>query len=276
VKATKDAVRRVAPKSLWRLAARLLAVWRWADVVRLRDVRLVRRLQEARHQVQHREQPYAVYVRPLRKRVLLREGTSDAQVLAETFIGLYHLPPPEVPEPRTILDLGSNIGLTVAHYAVLFPRARILGIELDPESADLARRNVADWSDRCEVITGAAWVRDEEVQFERILGEEFGSHVRERSDKSISVPGYGLTGLVERLGGEVDFLKMDIEGGEDEVLVHNTGWAEAVRSIKIEVHHGPTALEECRRHLVDLGFDVRSDERHWAGLVAVRPVSSRR
>jgi FkbM family methyltransferase len=240
-------------------------------VVRPGDILLIRRLLAARHQVPPREQLYEIYVRPLRKRVLLREGTADAQVVSDTFIGLYHLPPSEVPDPRTILDLGSNIGLTVAHYAVLFPQARILGIELDPEAAELARRNIAEWSDRCQVIAGAAWVRDEEVHFERILGEEDASHVSQVSGTSIRVPGYSLSQLVGRLGGAVDFLKMDIEGGEDAVLIQNTGWAEAVQSIKIEVHHGAAALQECRRLLTELGFQVRPDERHSAGLVAIRP-----
>lgn len=236
----------------------------------LRDAIQIRRLFRIRGTKPDSPRLQEVYVRPLQTRILLREGTTDAAVVSDTFVGLFHLPPPEIPDPRTILDLGSNIGLTVAHYAVLYPRARVLGIELDPETAELARRNVHRWDDRCEVMTGAAWVREEKVPFDRVLGEEYGAHVGVASETSTYVQGYSIGSLVDRLGGSVDYLKMDIEGGEDDVLAENIGWAEAVLSMKVEVHHGPEALGDCSRRLRNLGFLVRPDERHPDGLVAVR------
>ena len=175
-----------------------------------------------------------------------------------------------MPKPATVLDLGSNIGLTMAHFAVLYPSARILGVELDPETAELARRNTARWASRCTVMTGAAWVREEVVGFERVLGSEFGSHVGGISTSSTLVQAYSIDTLVDRLGGAVDIVKMDIEGAEDEVMAINTGWAENVRSMSIEVHHGPEAIQTCAQRLRDLGFAVRAHERHRSGLVAIR------
>src|SRR5436305_882928 len=62
--------------------------------------------------------------------VTIRRGSSDAEVVWETFSGKFHLPPSDL-WPRTIWDLGANIGLTVAHFAVLYPEARLIGVELD-------------------------------------------------------------------------------------------------------------------------------------------------
>ena len=63
--------------------------------------------------------------------ISLRAGTSDAVVYYETFLGLYHIPPRLPATVETLLDLGANIGLTAAHYCVLFPTCRILAVEPD-------------------------------------------------------------------------------------------------------------------------------------------------
>jgi hypothetical protein len=107
----------------------------------------------------------ALHGRPVR----LRPGTSDVDVFWETFVGLYHLPPSEL-EPNLIWDLGANIGLTMAHFAVLYPSARIVGIELDGENARLCRTNVASWADRCEVIEAAFWPERGCVSFTILRG----------------------------------------------------------------------------------------------------------
>src|SRR5262249_12662325 len=105
-------------------------------------------------------------LRPLRGReVLVRRGTSDIGTVWGTFARGYHLPPPELGPPRTIWDLGANIGLTMAHFACLYPDARVLGVELDEDNVVLARQNVAAWADRCEVIHAAVWPTDGEVHY---------------------------------------------------------------------------------------------------------------
>src|SRR4051812_12114214 len=71
---------------------------------------------------------------PIRLRALggeemrLRPGSTDADVAVEVFVHRLHLPP--VPDVRLVWDLGANIGLTMAHYAALYPEAHVLGVEL--------------------------------------------------------------------------------------------------------------------------------------------------
>src|SRR5262245_40185744 len=77
--------------------------------------------------------------------VSLRAGTSDAVVYYETFLGLYHIPPRLPATVETLLDLGANIGLTAAHYCVLFPTCRILAVEPDQGCVELAIQNTRTW-----------------------------------------------------------------------------------------------------------------------------------
>src|SRR3954452_929666 len=120
----------------------------------------------------------ALRVRPLGgETVWIRPGTSDASVLRDTFFDRYHVPPGGLRPVRSILDLGSNIGLTVADLAVRFPDARVLGVELDRSNAALAARNIAPWRDRAEVLHAAVWTSSGEVAYAGDPWEEWGFKV---------------------------------------------------------------------------------------------------
>ena len=215
-----------------------------------------------------------VRLRPLGGReVLLRPSTSDADTVWGTFAGRYHLPPPETGEPGLIWDLGANIGLTMADMAVRFPRARIVGVEIDRENVELARRNLAPWSDRCEVIEAGVWPEDGEIRYHRLAGGTSGHHVADVPEGPgvVTAPALSPEALLARQGPEavVDFAKVDVEGAERELLRRAAGWADRVRAITVEVHP-PYTPEECERDLRALGFSTRVDPRHWACVVGIR------
>ncbi len=73
---------------------------------------------------------------------------------------------------------------------------------------------------------------------------------------SVRVDALSLDTLLQRFGAP-DYVKMDIEGAEAEVLVENTQWASSVPLISVEVH-SPFTLSRCRDHLRGLGFEVTS------------------
>ena len=200
--------------------------------------------------------------------VAVRQGTKDFCALRDTFAGGYHLPPEGV-VPDTILDLGANIGMTMAHFAVLYPRARMIGVELDTDNAALCRENLRRWADRCEIVEGAVWPADGEVTYERQRGHEQGFHVAGESGNA-TAPAISLNTLLARHGwDQVDFVKMDIEGAEEDVLRRATEWAERVRLIKVEVH-GTYGVNDCASDLRALGFETRIDDRHWAAVIGRR------
>jgi FkbM family methyltransferase len=208
-------------------------------------------------------------LRPLGGReVIVRPGTSDVGTVWGTFARAYHLPPAELEEPRTIWDLGANIGLTMAHFAHLFPRARVLGVELDENNVALARHNVTAWADRCQVIHAAVWGSDGEVHYRGWPGGTSNYQVT-GAREGTPVRAVSLAGLVRERGGPVDYLKIDVEGAERELLRDGTGWAEEVRCLKVELH-GDYSVAECERDLRRLGFEAWPDPQHWACVVGLR------
>jgi FkbM family methyltransferase len=211
------------------------------------------------------EQPPAAPV-PIRLRALagapvhIRPGTADADVLIGAFHGRYHLRGVDnLAHPKLIWDLGANIGLTVRQMSVQFPAARIVAVELDEDNLALARRNVADVADRVELLHGAVWPDAGTLSYGVADGEGQDAF-RVADGGTASAPAITLDELLDRFGPP-DFVKMDIEGAEEEVLARHTGWSAAVPRIAVEYHH-PFTDAACERALRDLGFDDVQAHRH--------------
>jgi FkbM family methyltransferase len=199
--------------------------------------------------------------------VEVRPSTSDVDTVWGAFARRYHLPPIE--DPLLILDLGANIGLTMADLAARYPAARVVGVELDDVNAALARRNTAAFGERCQVIRAAVWPEDGEVFYLPWPGGTSGYRAhRSAPEGAEAVPAVSLRTLVED-HGDIDYLKVDIEGAERELLCERTGWASHVRSLKVEVHQPYTAAA-CAEDLRRLGFRAWVDRRHWACAAGVR------
>ena len=208
-----------------------------------------------------------VRLRPLAgKSVTIRPypRTVDVHVVHDTFIGRHHRLPKGM-RPTSIVDLGANIGLTMADYAEVYPDARIVGVELDPGNAVLATRNTASYPN-CRVVQAAVWSENGSISYDP-SGEEWSYTV---GPGSASAESLTIDALLKRMDlDRVDVLKMDIEGAEQQVLQAGGDWPERVGMIKVEIHRG-YALDEAQSDLRQLGFSVEIDSRHWSALIARR------
>jgi FkbM family methyltransferase len=175
----------------------------------------------------------------LGRHVLLRPGTSDRQVWADTFTGLYHVPPADMPKPETVLDLGANIGLTAAHYSEMWPFAAVVAVEMDEACADLAEMNAPDTTVRRHAVSGeGGWgtydpaVRAEAYAFTRRIGQD------PEAAEGRRVHSHTLQQVILREFGEggVDFVKMDVEGEEWALFEVGDTWAPLVRHLLVELH----------------------------------------
>lgn len=236
-----------------RTRARLAWLRRWPEMFRLAtDRRSLRTLLSISrpHIAPDHSRTCGVRMRPLGgAEVRLRPGTADA-FTAASLVGAFHLPPVHQPAPRLIWDLGANIGLTMAHMARLFPAASIVGVEVDHDNAVLARRNLTTLGDRCALIEAAIWWQDGLVSYSSRLGKEAG--VTLDPSGSATARAMSLNALLSEVGSP-DYVKMDIEGAEREVLSRNTEWASAVRCLSVECH-GVYGQDDCVRDLQRLGF----------------------
>jgi len=206
--------------------------------------------------------------------VHLRPGSTDIDVIADDFVFRYQLPPKELSSRAlaTVWELGTNIGVGLTDLALRYPGASLLGVEPDPDNLELARRNLGDLADRCRLVEAAIWDEDAELVVEG--DQEYGLTVRPLAEDDPQelprVRGVSLDTLLadNDPGGQIDFMLMDIEGTERRVLTRNTGWAERVAAIKVELHpETGYSAERCAADLEGLGFRTRREPLWWGGFV---------
>lgn len=188
----------------------------------------------------------------------VRPGTSDAQVVWYSFVQQRHLPFGRLPTPAVVLDLGANIGATMAHFASLHPAARVFGVELDPENAALCRRNVEVFGDRCQVIEAAVWIDDGDVAYDLNAGRQDAASVSPAGSRVARAR--ALRSLLELIGGRADYVKVNIEGAEQALL--ETGNWEGAGAVGIEVHK-PFTTAACAERLRAIGFTVQGSRGPW-------------
>jgi FkbM family methyltransferase len=127
--------------------------------------------------------------------------------------------------PATVLDIGAHIGVFTCLAAELWPDARIIACEPDPDNAALLRSNSAGLRN-VEVIETAIIDRDlAQVEFNAVtdkIGKNSGggSCVRaEVGSNRIQVPALSAVKLWESKSiSSCDLMKLDCEGAELQVL----------------------------------------------------------
>jgi FkbM family methyltransferase len=158
----------------------------------------------------------------------------------------------ENPEPR-IIDCGGHIGLAVLYFKSLYPRARIVTFEPNPETFFLLQRNIAQNNLRgVEAINKALSHEDKEDAI-LYVGEDFleawDSTDTLEADLWANMHRYrGIPVQSARLSsymnGRVEFIKLDIEGAEYHVLKESRAKIGSAGAITLEYHQNARNFAE--------------------------------
>lgn len=134
--------------------------------------------------------------------------------------------------PRSILDLGSNIGASVLFFRLAYPDARIVAIEPSPNLVGLLRRNTRDLD--VEVRDVAVAAESGPLTFYEAT-ESWAGSTTSAVGEPIEVTAVAFDDL---LAEDFDFIKIDIEGAEFEILADSSRIA-GVSTIIGEIHAAP-------------------------------------
>jgi len=208
---------------------------------------------------------YAYRLRGSGRLVCIRHGTADVVTLDEVFYTQSYALPPEVAAeldsldhaPR-VLDLGANIGLFGLFIRERYPDAPITAIEADPDNAAVLRRCVAanETAARWEVVEAVAARHDGTMRF--VPGGVSLSHVAGPGETGVPLPAVDVFGYL----ADTDLLKVDIEGGEWEILADPRFVETPLRAIVLEYHAfscpEPNPRETAVAALAAAGFVVEA------------------
>lgn len=180
------------------------------------------------------------------------------------------------PDPF-VIDCGSNIGMSILYFKHVYPQARIIGFEPDPAifpylEENIARNKLTD----VELVQAATAAQEGALTFysdgkySSCLADHLPADLPEGWER-YEVP---CVRLRNYLTEPVDFLKMNIEGAEWEVLADSEDRLRLVREMVIEYHHLPglrRTLHEILSLLHRQGFEYLINDFDSETNAGVRP-----
>jgi FkbM family methyltransferase len=207
--------------------------------------------------------------------IQLRKNEADQDVFLTTFVYQYHRSPFDLGQSPVIIDLGSNIGLTMVDFKQMYPSAKVIGVEMDKENYESCKVNISPFSG-CTLLHAAVWKENGTINYK---GEDEQSYAVEKNS-------FGKDGMVrcitiddllkENNIEKVDYIKMDIEGSEKAVLLDSTSknWLQKVKYLSVELHDLPdmdnTVLSSnIKIELETNQFIVYKLAKHWSSLFAI-------
>jgi len=158
-------------------------------------------------------------------------------------------------ESPVIIDCGANIGLSALYFKSQYPNAVIHAFEPDPAAYEKLVANMeANGFKDVFTYKEAVWIEDGELVFE--TDGSWGGHIGDdASSAGVTVKARKLDGLLDK---HVDFLKMDIEGAESDVIMHTKELiAKNVERLFFEWHSltgAPQRLGEILAYFEKQGF----------------------
>lgn len=141
--------------------------------------------------------------------------------------------------PKTIVDLGANIGMASVYYANQYPEAKIVAVEAEASNFAALCRNVRSYRNTLPVHA-AVWSGDGLVTMTTPEGTDAGIDTLTfavREGDGTQVRSVTMTTLMRETGiSSIDLLKVDIEGAEKEVFEAASDWIHGIGCIAIELH----------------------------------------
>ncbi len=165
--------------------------------------------------------------------------------------------------PR-ILDCGANIGLSVCYFKRLYPRSRITAFEPDPAVYACLKRNCEALNlTAVELIPRAVWTHWGTLPFCQ-EGSDAGRLAAPDEAPTMRVDACRLNDFLRE---PVDFLKMDVEGAEGELLADCSSALANVRTCFVEYHSfagRPQKLDAVTGILSAAGFRLHVHPVFWS------------
>ena len=153
-----------------------------------------------------------------------------------------------------IVDCGSNYGTSILYFKQLYPNAHIVGVEADPSIFEILEINIDKQNYNNITLLNKAISTDQgPVEFYGEGADGGRIHTNLESKNTYEVETIPLDDLIEN---NVDFLKMDIEGSEADVICHSNK-LKKVNEIFIEYHSfvdGDQRLGDLLSCLTENGF----------------------
>ncbi|MBP9863848.1 FkbM family methyltransferase [Patescibacteria group bacterium] len=167
------------------------------------------------------------------KKITIADGPSFVSMYKELFEHEIYKFSSNTDHP-VIIDCGANIGLSVIYFKRLFPEAKITCFEPDPRIFKILQSNIAAFGLR-EIHAEQKAVFNKEIDLQFYAQGGDGGRLANSSENNKTII-VSAVRLREYLHEKIDFLKIDIEGAEAEVIEDCADLLANVDNLFVEFH----------------------------------------
>lgn len=188
----------------------------------------------------------------------MRKGNeADYLIGGELVRGGYEIP---TFEPKSIVDGGANIGMFAIEALSYFPNAELTCYEPDSINFQQLKRNLSQNNLNAKVLQLGLWSKDITLYY-----HSQSSHTGFVDENP---PGMAIPCTIPKIGFDC-WLKLDIEGGEYEVLPALFKNACYPRWISLEIHDFATKGHTIISLLKEHGYNIKGGEESDADCIVI-------
>lgn len=174
----------------------------------------------------------------LRSPVYIRAHTSDEFTFQQIFLQ-HEYEFQEETKPNYLLDAGANTGLAAIYFANRYPGVKIVCLEPEEGNFQILKKNIAAWPD-ITAVQGGLWRKSGHLKIVDLGLDNWGFTIKEieQQDEN-SITAFSMQDLMRHTSvSRFDWIKMDIEGSEKEVLEAPDAaeWLDSCNMLVIELH----------------------------------------
>ncbi|WP_452224246.1 FkbM family methyltransferase [Lacinutrix chionoecetis] len=162
-------------------------------------------------------------------------------------------------KPQTIIDAGSNIGLTSLYFYSKLKNSEIIAIEPDDENFKILQYNLETNLVNANALKAGLWSKNTYLKLIKDFRDKKEWSVRVEESESEGLLAVTISSLLKDHKWEtIDILKIDIEGAEKEVFTAeqtDVSFLSKTKCIAIEIHDEFNCRDEINTILHNYNFD---------------------
>ncbi len=145
------------------------------------------------------------------------------------------------PKHHFIVDAGGYIGTAAIALAQMFPQSTVVSLEPSDQNFPILSENVKSFKNIFPLKMALMSQDQKAALFDAGSGEWGFTVVKDLSSRPESpmheIDGISIESLLKKFNNTgIDVMKLDIEGGERDLLIHSHGWINNVGFFIVELH----------------------------------------
>jgi FkbM family methyltransferase len=215
-------------------------------------------LDQLKNKLRNGEPAHSITLKKLKHPILIRPGTEDVGTIITNVVREEYGHFVAAKEPLWMIDAGAYIGDTTAYFLSRFPNLKVIVLEPNPESYELAKRNLQAYGDRV-ILLQKGLFSNEQIQY--LSGFSTDASI---TDSGVEIECTTISSLLEFYSIPfVDILKIDIEGAEEAIFSSKPeAWLHRIGLLIIEIHG--SRIESLISHVLsENGFSMERYRSLW-------------